>query len=198
MKQVASPCPIIIPITYYQTPSAWRDRMHAYKESPEEKVRDEQSQIVGGVLTRYISEHGAALIRVFGHWDYVVAVPSTKHPPGSALSRSLAANFSNLIALDEFLLPGIGKMDRNQAAEDGFVVTSNLDGSYVLVVDDTFTTGARLHSASHALHSVGAHVVAGVVIARKINPDPRYFTANLWSRQSSIPFSFTDSPWWDQ
>ncbi len=52
------------------------------------------------------------------------------------------------------------------------------------------------HSAAHALQSAGVDVIAGLVVARKINPDPKYFTDELWDRQNAIPFAFTDPPWW--
>jgi adenine/guanine phosphoribosyltransferase-like PRPP-binding protein len=170
--------------------------MHDYKESPDSDIRLAQSRIVGGILTRYISEHGDALAEAFGDWDEVVAVPSTKHPRPSALALALSADYSDLIDPVEWLTRGIGSMRFNQASESGFVPTADIDGSSVLLIDDTFTTGARMHSAAHALQSAGAHVVAGVVVARKINPDPKYFTDELWDRQSEIPFVFSDPPWW--
>jgi orotate phosphoribosyltransferase len=97
---------------------------------------------------------------------------------------------------NEVLTRGSGLMNFRQASETGFAATADVDGASVLLIDDTFTTGARIHSAAHALQVCGAHVMAGVVIARKINPDPTYFTEAVWNRQSEIHFDFLVKPWW--
>ncbi|GAA0950941.1 hypothetical protein GCM10009560_71070 [Nonomuraea longicatena] len=47
---------------------------------------------------------------------------------------------------------------------------SNLDGAGVLLLDDTWTTGARVQSAAYALKQAGAHRVAAVVLGRHANP----------------------------
>jgi hypothetical protein len=65
-----------------------------------------------------------------------------------------------------------------------------------MLIGDTYTTGARLHSGHHAIASSGAVVTAAIVVTRKINPDARYGSVDLWDRQSALPFSFTATPWW--
>jgi predicted amidophosphoribosyltransferase len=170
--------------------------MHDYKESPDPSVQLTQSRVVAGILARYVYEHSEALVDRYGDWDNVVVVPSTKHPYPSALARALASDYSDVISPIDWLTLGAGSMGFNQASESGFVPAPDIEGSSVLLVDDTFTTGARIHSAAHALQSAGAQVIAGLVVARKINPDPKYFTDEVWDRQSVIPFVFTDPPWW--
>jgi hypothetical protein len=46
-----------------------------------------------------------------------------------------------------------------------------LDGAAVLVLDDTWTTGSRVQSASYALRAAGASTVVAVVLGRHVNPD---------------------------
>ena len=58
----------------------------------------------------------------------------------------------------------------------------------MLLVDDTYPTGARLQSAHHGLVAAGSTVVAAIVVTRKINPDPRYGSDRLWERQAAVPF----------
>jgi hypothetical protein len=159
-------------------------------------IQLDQSRIVAGILARYLDEHGEALAEDFGDWDEVVVVPSTKNPYPSALVRALAKDYSSLIDPVDWLILGTGAMRFNQASESGFVPAADIGGTSALLIDDTFTTGARMHSAAHALQSAGVQVIAGLVVARKINPDPKYFTDELWDRQSAIPFAFTDRPWW--
>jgi glutamine phosphoribosylpyrophosphate amidotransferase len=186
----------VIPISYYETPSPFRERMHDYKESPDPSTRYAESRIVGGILARYLDEFGDSLADRFGEWDAVVPVPSTKNPPPSALTQALAADFSDFVDPLEWLTRGTGQMKFTVASESGFVPTTNVEGASVLLIDDTYTTGARLHSAAHALQAAGAKLVAGVVVARKINPIAKYYAVDLWQRQSAISFSFTDPPWW--
>jgi predicted amidophosphoribosyltransferase len=197
MSQVRHPCKSVIPISYYRKPSKFRDIMHDYKESDDAETRYRESRVVGGILTRYLVENGEALVSHFGQWDVIVPVPSTKTSPPSALSSTLVTHFSEFLAPSEFLVRGSGTMSFNHASETGFESIEDIRGASVLLIDDTYTTGARLHSAAHALQSAGAFVVAGLVVARKIDPVPRYYSEELWLRQADIPFSFRDRPWWD-
>ena len=87
-------------------------------------------------------------------------------------------------------------MDFNQASQTGFSVVDDIEGKSFLLVDDTFTTGARLQSAHHALVAARATVPAAIVVTRKINPSPLYGSLELWNRQSQIEFRFDSPPWW--
>ena len=52
-----------------------------------------------------------------------------------------------------------------------FEVTRRLSGESVLLIDDTWTTGASAQSAAAALAEAGAGAVAAVVIGRYLNRD---------------------------
>ncbi|BAL88619.1 hypothetical protein AMIS_33990 [Actinoplanes missouriensis 431] len=45
------------------------------------------------------------------------------------------------------------------------------EGSRILLIDDTWTTGGRAQSLAFALKSSGAGGVAAVVLGRHVNPD---------------------------
>jgi orotate phosphoribosyltransferase len=45
-----------------------------------------------------------------------------------------------------------------------------VDGKSVLLIEDTWTTGANVQSAAHALKQAGARTVAAVPIGRHIDP----------------------------
>ena len=87
-------------------------------------------------------------------------------------------------------------MGFNHASETGFSVTDDIAGNRFLLIDDTFTTGARVHSAHHALVAAGAVVPAAVIVTRKINPSAAYGSLNMWNRQTQIEFRFDAPPWW--
>lgn len=202
-QQVESPIQTVIPVSYYVKPDdgeesgPFRDAMHGYKESPDPAERAAFGEIVGGILARYLFEHGDALIEVFGEWDEIVVVPSTKSPPPSRLARILGAEFSNVVSPPaELLTNGPGEMGFVRASKAGFQTTADVSGARILLIDDTFTTGARMQSAAHALHAGGADVVVGMTVARKIRVNDKYKTVDLWRRQSTTPFFFAERPWW--
>lgn len=195
--QVDHACPVVIPISYYATPSLLRERMHGFKESDDPDTRSRESGAVAGILVRYLLDNRDDLSSRYGGWDAIVAVPSTKTPPGSALGRALVASFSDLLEpVVECLEIGTEPISFRCASVRGFSCDQDLRGMRVLLVDDTFTTGAHLHSAHHTLTEAGATVVAGIVVARKINPNPLYFTDQIWGRQQAVDFSFAGPHWW--
>lgn len=196
-SQVSRPTRQVIPISYYMKPSPLRNRMHDYKENENEQVRRTQRRAVAAIAARYLSEHAAALADTFGRWDKAVAVPSTKRTGPTALQTAIQENFGDIFgAFENCLEPGPGRMKFNEASESGFAVVGRIAGRSFLLIDDTFTTGARLQSAHHALASAGAKVPVSMVVTRKINPSQTYGTEALWERQQQIPFRFDDPPWW--
>jgi adenine/guanine phosphoribosyltransferase-like PRPP-binding protein len=56
-------------------------------------------------------------------------------------------------------------------SREKFVAHRALTGEAVLLIDDTWTTGANLQSAARALKDAGAGPLAGVVIGRHLNRD---------------------------
>jgi adenine/guanine phosphoribosyltransferase-like PRPP-binding protein len=62
----------------------------------------------------------------------------------------------------------------------------------VLLVDDTFTTGAHVHGPAIVLHGAGAEVVAAVALGRVVDTrDSRYpEKLEFWRRQKRQGFSF--------
>ena len=50
-----------------------------------------------------------------------------------------------------------------------FIATGPIDGRSVLLIDDTWTTGASAQSAAAALRAAGAGAIASIVIGRHLN-----------------------------
>ena len=195
--QVAYPCPAVIPISFYTTPSRLRDRMHDFKEHTDPVVRASEGRAVAAIAARYILEHGTAMARRFGGWDATVAVPSTHHDNAPALQTAIETNFPNVFApFARPLIRGSGDMGFNHASETGFSVTDDIAGNRFLLLDDTFTTGARIQSAHHALVAAGAVIPAAIIVTRKINPSTAYGSLDMWNRQTQIEFRFDAPPWW--
>jgi predicted phosphoribosyltransferase len=71
-----------------------------------------------------------------------------------------------------------------------FSPTQNLAGEAVLLIDDTWTSGASAQSAAGALQTAGAGKVAVLVIGRHVNPE---YGANA-ARLRTLPRGFD----WDR
>ena len=63
-------------------------------------------------------------------------------------------------------------------------------GSRVLLLDDTYTSGATLQSAASALQMASAQVVAVAVVGRYVKPDFSDDTRALWDAVTSETFTF--------
>lgn len=60
----------------------------------------------------------------------------------------------------------------------------------VLLLDDTFTTGTSVQSATSTLTAAGATVSGVLVVGRFINPDYNAASTALWNSVSTVPFDF--------
>lgn len=81
-------------------------------------------------------------------------------------------------------------MGHNVASDAAFVALPEARGSRLLVVDDTFTTGARAQSAASVLQLAGARITAVVPIGRVIDPARDQHATAYWSSRSQEPFDF--------
>jgi len=125
------------------------------------------------------------------------------NPLETAETLSQQARLTQLISSRAHLLIHKGDLSRSATREKRYLQKSHelqmrycLRQSSISRTREPYTTGAHLQSAAYVLDRAGATVVAGLVIARKINPDPVYYTYEVWDRQALVPFNFTDSPWW--
>ncbi|WP_139182979.1 ComF family protein [Actinopolyspora xinjiangensis] len=106
-------------------------------------------------------------------WQAVTFVPSASKPgrghPVAQLARQVAFHndADNRLTLD--LGPGI-EADQRTVRGDRFAVPARyrerVEGKHVLLVDDTWTTGAKAQSAAVSLKEVGAAHVTALCAAR--------------------------------
>jgi hypothetical protein len=103
------------------------------------------------------------------------------------------------------LVRGPEPTDHLVAARSGFTVTPDRDpglGSRVmraLVVDDSFTTGARAQSAAAALRMAGTRVAGVLVVGRAVAPEAARWQAAYWDstaevRRAALAASRTHQP----
>jgi hypothetical protein len=143
--------------------------------------------------------HSGGLLR--GAWDTITIVPSSIGRPGPhplTQTISMVPEFATNMA---DLLQATNRPAGHLAASDqGFTVASGARGRRVLLVDDTFTSGAEVQSAASALQTAGATIPVAVVLGRYIDPEFSQAASDLWERAHARPFSFDrcclcDQPW---
>jgi hypothetical protein len=76
--------------------------------------------------------------------------------------------------------PGPAVAGHLRPAGDAFSAPAEGRGRRVLLVDDTWVTGARAASAVAALHGAGASVAAVVVVGRLVDPAASPARAGWW------------------
>jgi len=123
----------------------------------------------------------------------VTSVPSTRPQPrpGRHPLETVITRVGRLAPLYRPLLArGPVYVDHNLADDEAFTVPRRLSGERVLLLDDTFTTGARLQSAASALRLSGASAVAAVVVGRVIDPEWNENCRRIWDQARETQFTF--------
>lgn len=183
-------------VSLYKKPSDLRDWLTRYKGREEEEDVFEPAfvDIVRAIVGRFVIEHGDALEVAGGPFDGIVAVPSTTRPaphPLEAILESLNPD----APLVRLLERGAGDLGFRRPSKDGYRVVGDRIPMRLLLVDDVYTTGSRLNSAAAALSASGHQVTAGLVVARRINPEYNEAARELWQSASATPFHWEASPW---
>jgi hypothetical protein len=126
-----------------------------------------------------------------GPWDVITSVPSSieredEHPLVTAINMvpTLREQYEPL------LKRGTAELGHNVANDNAFQPLRQLTGERVLLIDDTFTSGARAESAASALNIAGAAVAAIVPIGRVITPGWSEQTGGFWRQQVRLVYDF--------
>jgi hypothetical protein len=191
-RQVARPVPIVVPISLYQIGGQLHHVLRGYKDNPYPGVRARFSLIVAALLTRFLARHGNCVAKAAdAAWELATTVPSGRDRPGlHPLDQAIQLSPWLRDQCPPVLARGAGDVRHNRAGDRAFMVTEDVRGRHVLLLDDTFTTGAALQSAASALAVAGAQVVAAVVVGRVIDPGFSAPAHELWSSVETIPFDF--------
>jgi hypothetical protein len=129
---------------------------------------------LAAVLWRHLALHEPCLARAagVGSFNVVTTVPSSdcarqeSHP----LQRLVGELVAPVRARYEPLLRRTGAVvTPHQFTIHKYEATRELNGRSVLLIDDTWTTGANAQAAAAALKHGGANTVATVVIGRYVN-----------------------------
>lgn len=196
--KLRSVCQMVIPISLYARPSAFRDIISRYKDRPdcvEEKMdilpsdisREHCARQIHLILSRFLVEILPLLEAQGRGWDYVMAVPSGWRAGTHPLVAILEAVSLGTVR-QPLLRVSNEPLSHDHPNERAFEVIAPVEGKSILLIDDVFTTGASIHSAAAALSIAGANVVAGIVIARRVQPGYNEYSHSVWARQSAQEF----------
>jgi hypothetical protein len=129
---------------------------------------------LGAVLWRFLLLHEPCVARAAGvdAFEVVTTVPSgdryrdLDHPMRGIVGELVGPTHNRYQLL---LTRSEADVPPRRIDPDKFKPLRALDGEAVLLIDDTWTTGASAQSAAAALRRAGAGAVAAVVIGRHIN-----------------------------
>jgi hypothetical protein len=164
---------VVAPISY----SVGHEQLHhvlaGYKRSPGETARRFTVELAA-VLWRHLAGHERCVATAAGvdAFPLVTTVPSSDpdrdaHHPLRRIVGELAGptRERHTRLLRRSAVPAGAR----EFHPDKYAATEPLSGEPVLLIDDTWTTGANAQSAARALRSAGAGPVAVVVIGRYVN-----------------------------
>lgn len=166
-SQLGSLCPVV-PVTMVDETTAIYRSLVAYKHAPAPVARWHARRL-SALLAMFWTGHAACAAPT--GVDLVAPVPSAtargpRHPLVAVIEGvpALAAHHRRLLA------PAALRLRRNLASPAAFVVVApEVAGARVLLLDDTYTTGAHLQSAAATLVSAGA-AVSAVTLGRRVPP----------------------------
>ncbi|MEX2621929.1 MAG: hypothetical protein WD250_17075 [Egibacteraceae bacterium] len=180
----------IIPIMLWDTGTPAGNLMHAYKQENSPRFIELRE-----ILSRWLRIHLVCLSpEPDARLTLVTHVPSKRasdrpHPLGLVLQHIVAAGGYQSVLIPG---PGAGRIGRNRPDPEGFALAPGawVADQRIVLVDDTFTTGATLQSAAHALTAAGGHVAAAVVVGRKVNWRGHDPAEEVWRRAQRQPFDW--------
>ena len=150
--------PEVLPIALMTAESPLYEALRGYKSRAPESVRKRHRPTAAALLATFTRDHATCI----GGFDSVTAIPSQTRVAVHELIQlisGLREHYAETLATDGLWTPREVRAERYRAIRD-------VAGERILVIDDTFTSGATVFSACEALRRAGAVVVGPVVIGR--------------------------------
>jgi hypothetical protein len=177
----------VVPMTAYRLGDGMHRLLRRYKDAPLAETRHRSVDQCARLLTAFVDGHGEDIrSQAGGSWEMVVTVPSSTRPGGPPVDAVVSHVASLSVDHHRLLIRGPVRMDHLQPSRRGFVVDPEIDVHSLgrrraLVVDDSYTTGARAQSAATALRLAGLEVGAILVLGRVIAPGSCPWHAAFWA-----------------
>jgi hypothetical protein len=180
-RRLGAPLAPVFPVRLCPLPGPLYRVLLGYKESPVAEARARFTPMVRLLFEGFLADHADCLTAAAGGpLDHVLAVPSTARPGGSPLHRveGLAASAAGRTGgrwSPQLLTRAARPLGHMQPDRAGFAVAAAsagaLLGTRVLLLDDTYVSGARAQSAAAELRRAGARSVVIAVLGRVLRTD---------------------------
>lgn len=165
----------VLPISYSVHLGQLHTTLYSYKRGEHAIARRFQAEL-SAVLWRFLVDHEACLashLEIPG-FDIITTVPSSlaerdeSHP-----LRHMVGSFVQPTRgrYERLLLRAQAEVADRTVDPDKYSAQRRLDGQSVLLIDDTWTTGANAQSAAGSLKQNGASHVGAIVVGRHIHDD---------------------------
>lgn len=164
----------VVPISYSVGDGHLHRTLADYKRR-DGLIAERATRELASVLSRFLQRHEGCVAAAAGvaRFELVATVPSgdrerdERHPLRRIVGELVGPTHGRyervLRRTDHLAAPRRFDGQRYESCR-------RLDGARVLLIDDTWTTGASAQSAAAALHAAGAQTVAAVVVGRYLNP----------------------------
>jgi predicted amidophosphoribosyltransferase len=191
MGDVSRPTGLVVPISLYQTTGQLWYVLRKYKDSPDAQLRQRFTLQIAATLSRFLRLHEGCIAAAAGRpWQGITLVPPSHEREGpqplEGAVNLVPALRGQYVRTLRTVVPRVPRL----ASDEAYEVVTDVGGLDLLVIDDTFTTGASIQSAASALQLAGANVVGAVVVGRVINPEFTPETKALWAKARELPFRF--------
>jgi hypothetical protein len=161
----------VVPIAYAVKGSSYARQLWLYKSG--RQGAGPAGRALALRLLLFLRDHGGCVWRRAGTGagpTHVAVVPSSRGRPGEHPLRTLVAPCLTLRWAALAARPG--EASRLRDLDPRRFRAARLPGARVLLLDDTWTTGASAQSAAMALRRAGASAVAVVVLGRHLIEPP--------------------------
>lgn len=160
----------VVPMTIAENPSPWYSALYTYKKT---QFREYGAKI-GALAYRWLQTHTEQLVAMLGgDYDYVTIVPSKRGTPYAIQPLQKALSLvrpMSTIMKDVLSCPGQFTGRLNSYKPELFQTVIDVVGDRIVLVEDTWISGATALSAAGALLEAGAKSVVVTPIARELKP----------------------------
>lgn len=161
----------VVPMTTALQPSPWYNRLQMYKTTVKE-----YGWLLAALVHHYLPQHLSDIALLLGGAPaFVTVVPSKKAWvtfESQTLRRVLSVACSGQFSIVQTLEFIVGAtLGRQEYKPQLFTPTRSVNGERIILIEDTWTSGATAISAAGALLREGAAAVAILPLARQVALD---------------------------
>lgn len=165
----------VLPVSVCPAGGTLHGALRAYKDRTQHRAAERHIATLALVLEGFLAAHESCLAAAAdaAAFDAIAVVPSSSPVRDELVpALRLLAGERCLATRDRYarLLTATGASAARRFEPRRYRASSEASGRSVLLLEDTWVTGARAQSAAAALRAAGALTVAIVAIGRYVNP----------------------------